>query len=260
MKFGMPSLLELNGVLKNVQLAQELGLSFVEINCNVPEFQIEAMDPSELVKISQETGIEFSLHLDEYLSITDPNPKISDAYIQSVLESIEFAKKAKIKRLTMHMLPGVVFTLPTEKIYVYQKYNAYYMERLLHFRNQVENAIGDSDVIVCIENTEGFKPYMKEGIDFLLKSNVFGLTYDCGHNARYDKVDDDFIKAHRSAIKHMHFHDVQGKNDHKPLGTGDVDLKAELAFASLNDPWVVVELKSVDALREAIPYLNEFLI
>lgn len=255
MKFGMPSLLELNGVQENVKLAQALGLSFVEINCNVPEFQIEAMDPTELLRISQETGIEFSLHLDEYLSITDPNPKISDAYIQSVLESIEFAKKAKITRLTMHMLPGVVFTLPTEKIYVYQKYNAYYTERLLHFRNQVEKAIGTSGLKVCIENTEGFKPYMREGIELLLKSPAFGLTYDCGHNARYGKVDDDFMKAHRSDIQHMHFHDVQGKNDHKPLGTGDVDLKAELDFASINDPWVVVELKSIEALKEAMPYL-----
>lgn len=260
MKFGMPTLLELNSLNENVVLCQKLGLDFIEINFNVPEFQVDKMDPFDLVKITQETGIRFSMHLDEYLSITDPNEKISNAYINSVLESIEFAKKANIKRLTMHMLPGVVFTLPNEKIYVYQKYTDYYISRLKTFRDKVEAAIGDSGIKVCCENTEGFKPYVRKGIEFLLQSDAFGLTYDCGHNKRYEYVDDDFIKAHQKDIQHMHFHDVLGKADHKPLGEGEIDLKAELAFANkYHDIDVVVELKSITALEKAIPDLPKYL-
>lgn len=259
MKFGMPTLLELNDLKANVDLALKLGLSFVEINANVPEFQVDSMDPEELLNLSHTTGIGFTLHLDEYLSITDPNQKISNAYIQSVLESVAFAKKTHISRLTMHMIPGVVFTLPTQKIYVYEKYNAYYLDRLTQFRDQVTQAIGLTDIIICIENTEGFKPYMRQGIELLLESPVFGLTYDCGHNARYDQVDEDFMKAHQSSIYHMHLHDVLGKKDHQPCGTGDLDLKAELAFASLNDPSVVVEVKSVESLTQAVIGLNHML-
>jgi sugar phosphate isomerase/epimerase len=258
MNFGMPTLLELNGLQENVELCKRLGLSFIEINCNVPEFQVDAMNPDELRRITQETGIFFSLHLDEYLSITDPNPKISEAYIQSVLESIEFAKKAQIKRLTMHMLPGVVFTLPTEKIYVYQKYNDYYRDRLKMFRDLVEAAIGSHDLKLCVENTEGFKPYMRAGVELLLESKAFGLTYDCGHIQRYDKVDLDFMQKHQKSIQHMHFHDVLGKEDHKPLGEGDIDLKHELEFASLNPIDVVIELKSIDALEKAVKVLNHY--
>ncbi|KAF0223918.1 MAG: hypothetical protein FD179_1603 [Erysipelotrichaceae bacterium] len=44
MEYGMPTLLELD-LDGNVKLALELGLSFVEINCNVPEFQVDKMDP-----------------------------------------------------------------------------------------------------------------------------------------------------------------------------------------------------------------------
>jgi len=259
MKFGMPTLLELDGLQANVDLAQKLGLSFVEINANVPEFQVDVLDPLELLRFTQSTGINFTLHLDEYLSITDPNLKIAHAYLNSVLESIEFAKKAKINRLTMHMIPGVVFTLPTQKIYVYEKYTAYYMERLEHFRDEVTQAIGDQAIKLCIENTEGFKPYMREGIECLLKSPVFGLTYDCGHNARYEQVDDDFMKAHQPSIHHMHLHDVIGKKDHQPLGTGDLDLKAELAFVAMNHPSVVVEVKSVGALTLAVAGLKNIL-
>ena len=259
MKFGMPTLLELTGLQANVDLCQKLNLDFIEINCNVPEFQVDKMNPQELVNITEKTGIRFSMHLDEYLSITDPNEKISNAYINSVLESIDFAKLANIKRLTMHMLPGVVFTLPNEKIYVYQKYTDYYISRLQVFRDKVEAAIGDSGIKVCCENTEGFKPYVRKGIDFLLQSPVFGLTYDCGHNKRYEYVDDDFIKAHQSDIQHMHFHDVLGKADHKPLGEGEIDLKAELKFATqYNDIDIVVELKSIDALEKAMIDLPKY--
>lgn len=258
MKFGMPTLLELSGINENVEFCQKLGLDFIEINCNVPEYQVNKMDPKELKKITQETGIHFSLHLDEYLSISDPNEEISNAYIQSVLKSIDFAKKANIKRLTMHMLPGVVFTLPNEKIYVYQKYTDYYISRLTLFRDLVEKEIGDSGIKLCCENTEGFKPYVRQGIECLLESSTFGLTYDCGHIQRYDKQDLDFMQKHREQIQHMHFHDVLGKADHKPLGEGEIDLKAELAFASFNPIDVVIELKSKEALGKAIKVLPDY--
>ena len=258
MNFGMPTLLELDTLEENVELAQRLGLQFIEINCNVPQFQVNQMNPKTLNELTQKTGIYFHMHLDEYLSITDPNLDISNAYIQSVLSSIEFAKQTKIKRLTMHMLPGVVFTLPTEKIYVYQKYNDYYMERLAFFRNQVEEAIGDSGIKVCLENTEGFKDYMRKGVEYLIESHAFGLTYDCGHIQRYDKVDLDFMQKHQKSIQHMHFHDVLGKADHKPLGEGEIDLKAELKFATYNPIDVLIELKSIDALERAVKVLDQY--
>lgn len=257
MEYGMPTLLELDSLRANVDLARRLGLSFVEINCNVPEFQVDSMSPLALNALRDETGIRFTLHLDEFLSITDPNLKISEAYIQSVLDSIEFAKKTGIDRLTMHFLPGVVFTLPTHKVYVYDKYKDYYHSRLIEFRDRVTKAIGDTSVRICIENVTGFAPYMQVGIECLLESPVFGLTYDCGHNARYDQIDDVFLKAHRSSIIHMHLHDVSGKKDHQPLGSGDLDLLSELRFVQPNDPSVVVEVKSVEALTQAIEGLNE---
>jgi len=257
MDFGMPTLLELDTLEENVALCQELGLQFVEINCNVPEFQVEAMSADRLNALREITGVYFTFHLDEFLSVTDPNLTISNAYIQSVVNSIEFAKKAKIPNLTMHFLTGVVFTLPHKKTYVYEKYNDYYIERLRFFRDRVESAVGDSDVKVCIENTSGFEPFMREGIDFLLESKVFRLTYDCGHNHRYKKIDDDFMVAHRSSINHMHFHDCLGVKDHLVLGTGELDLQKELDFVSSSASRVTIEVKTVEGLRKSMAYLPD---
>jgi sugar phosphate isomerase/epimerase len=256
MDFGMPTLLELNTLEENIALCKELGLSFVEINCNVPEFQVENMDIDHLLHLRQSSGIYFTFHLDEYLSVTDPNPTISEAYIQSVVNSIEFAKKARIPVMTMHFLNGVVFTLPDKKVYVYEKYSAYYLERLRHFRDRVHQAVGDSHIKVCIENVTGFESYMKDGIDLLLQDKAFGLTYDCGHNHRYHQVDNAFLTQHQDRIAHMHLHDCKGSNDHLPLGYGELDLKEELKFVEGKAQRVVIEVKTVEGLRKSVESMH----
>jgi sugar phosphate isomerase/epimerase len=252
MDFGMPTLLELDTLEENIVLCKQLGLKFIEINCNVPEFQVENMNPEELLDLSKSTGIYFTFHLDEYLSITDPNMKISEAYIQSVVNSIEFAKKAHIPNLTMHFINGVVFTLPHKKVYVYEKYSDYYLERLRVFRDRVTQAVGDSPVKLCIENVTGFETYMTQGIEMLLESDAFGLTYDCGHNHRYHQVDQAFMNQHRKRINHMHLHDCIGVKDHQALGTGELYLRNEIAFVEGFAKRVVIEVKTVEGLRKSL--------
>ena len=256
MEFGMPTLLELEGLETNVRLAQALKLSFVEINCNVPEFQVDQMDAQTLVELTEKTGIRFTFHLDEFMSITDPNITISEAYINSVLNSIAFAKKANIFSLTLHFINGVVFTLPHKKVYVYEKYKDYYLERLISFRDRVTQAIGDTPISLNIENVAGFEPYMREGIELLLESPVFGLTYDCGHNARYGQIDWDFIQKHQDRIRHMHVHDVKGKSDHQPFGTGDLDIPWEINFASQSAAKAVIEVKTAASLSQTVATLR----
>ncbi len=39
MKLGMPTLIELNTLEDNAKLCKELGLDFIEINMNLPQFQ-----------------------------------------------------------------------------------------------------------------------------------------------------------------------------------------------------------------------------
>ncbi|TXT19199.1 MAG: xylose isomerase domain-containing protein [Erysipelotrichaceae bacterium] len=257
MEYGMPTLLELD-LDGNVKLALELGLSFVEINCNVPEFQVDKMDPQTFLDYTKQSGLTFTFHLDEMMSITDPNLKISEAYILSVLESIEFAKQAKIESLTLHLLSGVVFTLPDKKVYVYEKYRDYYLDRIRNFRDRVTQAIKDSKISINIENVTGFLPHMREGIECLLESPVFGLTYDCGHNHRYDNVDWDFIQKHADRIRHMHVHDCKEKFDHQSFGDGDLNIPSELNFAAQYATRAVIEVKNMESIIQTVFVLRTY--
>lgn len=64
--FGMPTLIE-NGTLDdNIFLCKELGLSFIELNMNFPEYQIDKIEEVEFFfKRAEDAGIFYTLHLDK---------------------------------------------------------------------------------------------------------------------------------------------------------------------------------------------------
>ena len=63
-----------------------------------------------------------------------------------MLFTIEIAKELNIPILNMHMDKGVYFTLPNEKIYLFEKYKDIYLNNLIKFRNLCEEKIGESDI------------------------------------------------------------------------------------------------------------------
>jgi hypothetical protein len=54
----------------------------------------------------------------------------------------------------------------------------------------------------------------------------------------------------------MHVHDCKGKADHQPFGQGDLDIPAELNFASRSAQKAVVEVKTAESLTKAIETLR----
>ena len=47
MQFGMPTLVENRSFEDNVTLCKELGLNFIELNMNLPEYQIDKLENTE---------------------------------------------------------------------------------------------------------------------------------------------------------------------------------------------------------------------
>ena len=69
---GMPALIELPEPEDCGALCRELGLQFVELNMNLPQYQPDRIDRDRLRKIREEYGIYFTIHLDENLNPADP--------------------------------------------------------------------------------------------------------------------------------------------------------------------------------------------
>ena len=85
MQFGMPTLIECRTLEDNLVLCRELGLSFIELNMNFPEYQVQYLEYTDTLKeFAEKAGVYFTIHLDEQLNIADFNPLVSSAYMETV--------------------------------------------------------------------------------------------------------------------------------------------------------------------------------
>lgn len=258
LRFGMPTLIETASIEECAALCRELGLGFIEMNMNLPRYQVQTMDAAHLHRVAEEYGIGFTIHLDENMNIADFNPYIRDAYIRTVTETIELAKKLEIPVLNMHMPLGVYFTLPDRKVYLLGEYPERYLDNAKRFRDACTAAIGHSGVKICVENWSGYTPWQIPVLDAMLESPAFGLTFDVGHNFCKKGADEPVILARREKLIHMHLHDVKdGTKDHQALGTGALDVRKYLAMAENRRASVVVETKTIAGLKESVRWLKE---
>ena len=191
------------------------------------------------------------------MNVAEFNPYVAEAYRRTAREFIELAKKIGAKKINMHLSRGAKYTLPTKVIYLFEAYLEDYLANMRLFRDTCEEAIGDSGITVCVENTNGYTDFQKAGLEVLLESPVFGLTLDVGHNHCAFCMDEEWILAHADRLCHMHIHDVaHGYKDHRPLGTGDVDLNRWFDLAKERGCTVVLETKTVEGLRQSVNWLH----
>ena len=271
MQFGMPTLIENRTLEDNVRLCTGLGLRFIELNMNFPEYQTERLEQTEeLLRAGEEAGIYYTVHLDENLNIADFNRLVSEAYLETVRRTIEVSKKLLCLRdrfgdasqpltVNMHMHHGIYITLPDRKVQMYDRDFDTYLQSFAVFRSLCEEWIGDSDLRIAVENTDGFRGYEQKAIEFLLESPKFGLTWDIGHSKATREQDVPFIRSHQDRLIHFHIHDgtETPPRNHLALGDGEIDLKERLRLAEKRNARCVLETKTVAALKKSVQWLRD---
>ncbi len=270
-QFGMPTLIENHTLEENVDLCSSLALNFIELNMNFPEYQVEKLEQIDhLTSVAEKSGIYYTIHLDENLNIADFNQLVSEAYLETVRRSIEVAKKLLPLRdrfgdksqpltLNMHMHHGIFITLPDRKVQMYDRDFDTYMKSFFVFRTRCEEWIGDSDVMITVENTDGFREYEKKAIGYLLQSPKFGLTWDIGHSKAIGEKDVPFILEHQDNLIHFHIHDGSENppKNHLALGDGEIDLADRLRLAESRNARCVLETKTIEALKKSVRWLKK---
>ncbi|MDE6189157.1 MAG: sugar phosphate isomerase/epimerase [Clostridia bacterium] len=258
MRFGMPTLLELNGVEDCAKLCAELGLDFIELNMNLPQYQLGNIDVSLLNSIAEKYGINYTIHLDENANFSDFNLYVANAYLQTVKDTIEISKRLNANIINMHLSKGVYFTLPDKKVYLFEKYLDAYLGSIATFRDICENAAGDCGLTICIENTNGYESFQLKAIEILLQSKTFALTFDIGHSYAARDCDEKFILSNANRLRHFHIHDATRCRDHLTLGEGEINIRKYLDLANRLGASAVVETKTVDSLRKSCAVVKEF--
>ena len=257
MDFGMPTLIEHNNLEETAALCHELGLDFIELNMNLPQYQIEALENiDKFQRIADQYQLYYTIHLDENLNVCDFNRAVANAYLDTIRRTIEVAKKLRAPILNMHMNHGIYVTLPDRKVKLYEKYNDHYMADIKKLKEMCDTAVRGTNIKIAIENTDGYCEYEKKAIEYLLESDAFTLTWDIGHSHVCDNVDVPFIMEHVDQLKHFHIHDASGKKNHLTLGTGEIDLRERLLIAKGCGARCVIETKTIESLRTSIDWLR----
>ncbi len=257
LSFGMPTLIETKTVREMAELCAELELDFMELNTNFPLHQPHLLDAGELSALARQYGIFYTIHLNDEMPVAEFSPPVAQGYCQAVLDALELAKKIGAKRLNMHLAEGAHYTMPDRIVYFYDAYLEEYLAGIARFRDLCTEAIGESGIMICIENVAGFRDFQKKAVEVLLQSPVFGLTLDIGHSFCTGFVDEPLILEHADRLHHMHVHDAKPpKKDHLALGDGEINLDKYLALAAEHVCTVVLETKTVEGLRKSARWVQ----
>ena len=255
MKFGMPSLVEAPDIRDCFRIAQQLGLDFIELHMDLPQHLPDRIDVHLAKQLIHDSGLFLTFHLLENFNPCDFNVGVRAAYLEIAKRAIEVALELRCPIVNLHMPNGVYFSLPDKKVYLFEQYKHDFLENLLRFRALCDAMIGDANLSICVENCGGFLPFQKDGLDMLLQSDHFGLTFDVGHD-HYLHADEAYIRAHVDRLKHMHLHDAIDTRNHLTLGTGEMDIQDKLALAAVCDATIVLETKTIEALQTSVCFLQ----
>lgn len=259
MDFGMPYLLEMQSIEECCALAHQLGLSFVELNANFPACSIECLDPASLISLAGKYSLYFTLHVEEECDPFAFNHAVRAAWMKTLRHALALAAAMEMPIVNIHFPKGVYITLPDRKVFLYEKYSDEFRDALTAFRSMCEEVLQGAATRIAVENTSGWMSHEQRAIEFLLESPVFGLTLDIGHSHGVDNADEPFFRKHDGRLIHMHGHDALGRKNHLALGDGEIDLRERFSWAKKNEARIVLETKTIEALRTSVSRLPEFL-
>jgi sugar phosphate isomerase/epimerase len=256
-QFGLPVLMEYHELRPNLDLCHELGLDFVELNMNLPYSFPENLSSRDM-KGALKEGMRFSIHLHDELDLGSLHPSVRQGHISRCEDALRWGARNGVFLLNLHLNPGVYFTLPDRRVWVYERYLSEYIDSLNDSLTQLSALASGLGIMICLENTGHFAlPFMRRAVESVLDLESVGLCWDIGHDARADHQEEDFMLAHADRLWHMHFHDYDGKSDHQLPFTGQIDCPRFLSMAAERDMSVLIEVKTEAAVRQAVVSMKQ---
>ena len=165
------------------------------------------------------------------------------------------ARGFNIKKYNLHLDPGIHFSLPDKKIFIYQEYLDDYLNAYKQSCERLSKIATKYNAIILFENVK-VESYTLKAINIISNYENLFFTLDLGHNIRYGNIAKEEFLKYDKKIKHIHLHDFNGSKDHQELFTGILDIKNELEFCSKNNLDVLIEVKRKEELVNSVNKLH----
>ena len=247
----MPILVEFHSLEENIELCQKLNLDFIELNLDIPYCFPENIDIKLLSKNN------FTIHLSEKVDIGELNNSLREFYLNEIEKIISFGTKFNIYKYNLHLDPGIHFSLPDKKVFIYQEYLKEYLNAYKRSCDLLSKIADKYNAIILFENVK-IESYTLKAIEVISNYNNLFFTLDLGHNIRYGNVAKEQFLKYENKIRHIHLHDFNGLKDHQELFTGLLNIKKELNFCEKNNLNVLIEVKRKEELINSVNNLHKF--
>lgn len=254
--FGMPTLIEFKSLEENFELCNELGLDFIELNMNLPYCLPEKNEINKILQLKKKYNAELTMHFPEEIDFGTFYKEVRQANIDLFTYYAEWSAKIGIRKINVHLNQGVHFSMPDGKEYIYKNYNSEFISNLEDSFEKLSCISNKNGIELCVENTV-IPDFFYEAFFRLSKIKNVYFTWDIGHDAATGFKAKEIYSNFKEKLRHMHFHDFDGKKDHKTLFEGNLDLMSRLKFAYEKDLSVVIEVKRAKELINSVKRLNE---
>jgi sugar phosphate isomerase/epimerase len=255
---GMPALIEYSSLEENVSLCTGLGFNFIELNMNMPYCFPENLPAEKVREAGRSNGIEFTLHAHDEVDLASFHDSVREGHIRRCEQALEWCAESGAKLFNLHINPGVYFTLPDRRVWIFDQYRDLFKETLVESMAYLIDLGKSSGVTVCVENSSNFHlPFISETLDELSKLDGFQITWDTGHDAKVAYAERPVLMRYKDRIAHMHLHDYDGNSDHQVLMTGEIDVPGMLSFARERKARVLIETKTALSLQQSMERLRQ---
>ena len=177
----MPILVEFHSLAENIELCHELNLDFIELNLDIPYCFPENMD-SKLLKENN-----FTLHLSEKVDVGELNNSLREFYLNEIEKIISFGTKYNIFKYNLHLDPGIHYSLPDNKVFIYQEYLNDYLKAYKSSCDILSNIANKYNATILFENVK-METYTLKAIEIISNYDNLFFTLDLGHNIRYGNI------------------------------------------------------------------------
>lgn len=156
-----------------------------------------------------------------------------------------------IKKYNLHLDPGIHFSLPNKKIFIYEEYLSNYLDAYKSSCERLSKIAEKYNVMILFENVK-IEKYTLEAVKIISNFENLYFTLDLGHNIRYGNIAKNEFLKYKNKIKHIHLHDFDGTKDHQELFTGILNVEDELKFCLENNLDIVIEVKRKEELVNSV--------
>jgi sugar phosphate isomerase/epimerase len=251
--------LQLKAITKSLDYAEENGINVVELVIEPPEILLNE-NQQKFIELIEKYSLSKQIHgpfID--MNLCSNNNYISNASVQTYLETIELCHKIECKILTIH--PGFAnFMLKPIRRFNKQKLKIG-IDKLLNCSNRY-------GINICLENmptrTNIMTSYKNivEVYNFIEREDL-SITYDTSHYFICDGNVEQLWEKFHNKIRNIHIVDTLDKkyDSHSPLGAGAINFKHIFEIINsynYNGP-LIIELSSAESLTQSINFINKFL-